>query len=187
MKNVLYIFQHNESASLIVWLKCCETDKHIITWTLPESVWSHGKLKMVQNEDGDDDLDFPLSKSVTCLAVIHRYHSAGREVQPWVWCVVSHLCSPHQAENLQTFITLSLVLTFFLDAAYLQIVVKRIRYFSFQLSKRKQCYINELLLPENLHFHWTASGKAPFPDLSVWEVCTSLAVTILGPVLLCPW
>lgn len=110
-------------------------------------------------EDGaewrrDNDLDFPSSKSVTRLAVIHRYHSAVREVQPWVWCVVSHSCSSQAGKTTNFFITLSLVLTFLLDAAHLQKVVKLTPHFPRRHPERKQRYIT-----------WTSAfGKFAFSN-----------------------
>lgn len=53
-------------------------------------------------------------------------------------------------------------------------------------SKRKQCYIMWMSVSGSFAF-LTCERKSSFSDLSVCEVCTSLAVANLGPVLLCPW
>lgn len=52
--------------------------------------------------------------------------------------------------------------------------------------KRKQCYIMWISVSGSYAF-LTCERKSSFSDLSVGEVCASLAVANLGPVLLCPW
>lgn len=53
-------------------------------------------------------------------------------------------------------------------------------------------YIMRISASSHLHFYWTASGKSSFAWfvnklIQVCAGCTSPVVTILGPVLWCPW
>lgn len=160
----MYMCRHDVSTSLLfdsnveklisVSLELCQ---RVPRWTEDGAEWRR-----------DNDLDFPSSKSVTCLAVIHRYHSAVREVQPWVWCVVSHSCSSQAGKTTNFFITLSLVLTFLLDAAHLQKSSKSDASLSSQASRKETVLYNvNFCFWQICIFQWTESGKAPFPDLSV--------------------
>ena len=143
-----------------------------LRWTLAD--WGHAELKTEQNGVWFNDSDFPLSKSVTCLTVIHRYQSGVREAQPWVWCSHESLVflSGRNDCKLLSLSQRRLNLTFFPDAAYLHKAVGVTPHFPCGYPKKEsRSYITWISASGSFAFSLSCERKSSFSwFVSVWGV-----------------
>lgn len=111
--------------------------------------------------------------------------------------VITAECRKHSHESDKSWVTRiplrhKNTFFFFLDSAQLRNRVKLTAHFPLRYPKREQRYIMVISTLDSFAFPLNSEQKSSFSWcvselIQACEVCTTGAVTIWGPLLLCPW